>query len=746
MNVTQTVPAFLGGISQQPDYEKSPGMLRDIKNAYPDLSYGLQKRHGARWEYDLLEDSYLDDAKWFTFRDADDQPYVGAIVPPSGPGVTPSRPAGVKMWDALTGQAQIVQGNFGYLALNSRPEELTKEAYKIAAINQTAVIVNRNAIVKENITDTPGILTGELTTIAELPESGSSGEIYHIINSTSELDDYYVQWASGPNSTGAWVEVAEPGIPDGLNINTMPHVLVKVADNQFSFAEVPYKDRMVGNEATNPHPSFMGGYIENAFFYLNRVGFLSGNNVIMSQPLRPDLSSQNIQSPNFYRISTLVQSPADPVDINASTIRSITLRSVQPTYQGLLVFADGEQFTLFSESGIVSPDTATLKSMSTYEYHGDVDAVELGDNHYFLSETLRHTRVWRMSPRGEAMNPDVTEVSKIITDYIPNNIDILEANTQNGFIALASHESKTIYLYRTFIENGEVLLQSWYTWELPGTIHAIVFQKDEMLTVTKQDGRFALSSIILNTIPEEDVLTNIDQQPGLNSILKSIGPYLDFWLGQERFQQITPEGETVDSNGEVTYNDYRIRLPFNYPTSIPGMTPIAIQTKDELSRTYDIGTGAIFPIEIDANEWIIKGNFKASDNPKFVVGYRYEYDLVLPNYFMMTETGADFTAHLNIDRYRFIFKDASEVQYMLQLPGRNDMKNPDDWTVVKPQPESRYYYSDVIPVGAEVQLMLPIHQRNTNFNMRIYSDSPYPVTLNKLMWEGSYNPRYYRRV
>ena len=112
----------------------------------------------------------------------------------------------------------------------------------------------------------------------------------------------------------------------------------------------------------------------------------------------------------------------------------------------------------------------------------------------------------------------------------------------------------------------------------------------------------------------------------------------------------------------------------------------------------------------------------------------------------MGERGSDYTAHLNINRYKFIFKEGAEVQYMLQSFGRNDMKDPNDFTIVKPQPDPQYYYSDSAPVYNEVSLILPIHQRNTYFNMKIYSDSPFPVTLNKLMWEGSYNLRYYRRV
>lgn len=742
MNVTQTIPNYIGGISQQPDYDKNPGMLRDIKNAYPDVTYGLQKRHGSRWEFAVDSDYELNDACWFTFRDKKDIAYFAAIIPKNG-----SRGATIRVWASATGEEKFVTGNFTYLTINDKDFPITKESFKTTSINQLVSIVNRNATVKEDSNNSSGSIKGIVTSVAELPESAGSGDIYYITNGTSDLDDYYVEWETGPGSSGAWIETVKPGISRGFDINTMPHVLTQIDENTFSFSEVPYAKRKVGNEATNKQPSFVGSEIENVFFYLNRVGFLSQNNVILSQPLTPDEIAFGLNSPNFFRVSTLVQSPADPVDVNTSSVRPVILRSVQPTYQGLLLFADGEQFTLFSEAGIITPDTATIKSMSTYEYYGDVNAVELGDNHYFLSRTLRHTRCFRMQPRGEALNPDIEEITKIITDYIPNDIDNLIPNTQNGFIALTSSNRNVVYFYRTFMENGEIIMNSWYTWELPGKVKACVFIMDNMYVITSQNGEHVVSSITLNTIPEEDILTNVDQQPGYQSFLKSIGPYLDFWVGEERLF-ITGKDWQTNSDGRVIYHDMRVVLPTNYPSQIGNLVPCAVQTKDKLNRLslQDINKGAVFPVEIDGNEWIIKGNFFADEHPKFVIGYRYDYDLLFPNYFLMSESGSDYTAHLNISRYKFMFKDASEVQYLLQAWGRNDMKDPEDWTSIKPQADSQYYYSDVLPFVNEKALMLPIHQRNTNFNMRIYSDSPFPVTLSKLMWEGSYNPRYYRRV
>ena len=46
--ITQTVPSFTSGISEQPDHLKFQGQVRDIVNAIPDVTYGLFKRPGSK--------------------------------------------------------------------------------------------------------------------------------------------------------------------------------------------------------------------------------------------------------------------------------------------------------------------------------------------------------------------------------------------------------------------------------------------------------------------------------------------------------------------------------------------------------------------------------------------------------------------------------------------------------------------------------------------------------------------------
>ena len=88
-SVTQQIPNYLGGVSNQPDNKKLQGQVTACTNAYPDPTFGLTKRPGFKFMAQLANattggtaysGTSLDNAKWFYInRDADER-YIGAIV------------------------------------------------------------------------------------------------------------------------------------------------------------------------------------------------------------------------------------------------------------------------------------------------------------------------------------------------------------------------------------------------------------------------------------------------------------------------------------------------------------------------------------------------------------------------------------------------------------------------------------------------------------------------------------------
>ena len=70
----------------------------------------------------------------------------------------------------------------------------------------------------------------------------------------------------------------------------------------------------------------------------------------------------------------------------------------------------------------------------------------------------------------------------------------------------------------------------------------------------------------------------------------------------------------------------------------------------------------------------------------------------------------------------------------------------DEWYSLNPVIMADNYLANDIAVSDQTVFTLPIHQKTDNFTLRLFNDSPFPVSLNSMMWEGIYSPRFYRRT
>ena len=89
--ISQTIPSYTGGISEQPDYIKAPGTVKDAVNVVPDLTYGLMKRLGAKRLAKITPSA--ENSKWFHFyKNAKQGVYIGQI----------DKDGAVKIWRTKT--------------------------------------------------------------------------------------------------------------------------------------------------------------------------------------------------------------------------------------------------------------------------------------------------------------------------------------------------------------------------------------------------------------------------------------------------------------------------------------------------------------------------------------------------------------------------------------------------------------------------------------------------------------------
>ena len=555
-------------------------------------------------------------------------------------------------------------------------------------------------------------------TVADLPVQCRDGYVVKIVNSTDiDVDDMYVKFVADGTATygtGVWEETTAPGIQYKFDPLTMPHQLVRQADGSFTFGPVTWEDRLVGDETTNPTTSFVGSKISNLFFYRNRLGFLSNEAVILSRA--GDYF-------NFWVTTALTVTDDDPIDITASSIRPVNHRYVLPTSVGLVLFSDTEQFILTTDADILSPKTAKINELSTYECDPSVEAVNLGTSLSFVSKTPLFTRLYEIGNISTDRPPDMIEPSVIVPELIPETIDSFIASPALSMVSLGTAGSSTVFQYR-FITQGQSRASSWYKWNLTGTLLDQFFDASTYYATVANGTDVYVQSYDLTQASEEGFLTlPTGEKTDVCLDLWNVNPY-----------------RTYDSSADTT----RIFLPYD---SVSGKTLSVvilggyIGANEGLTAAsvgavlYPTVAGSAGAYYVDVN-----GDYRGRD---LIIGYIYNMEVELPKFFVTETDGqtakSDFTSDLIIHRIKVSTGLSGPVKYQIDITGRPEWSN----TIEAVQPN--VYDLNNVNLSAEAIHTVPLYQRNENLSVKIIGDSPMPVSLLSLNWEGKYNTGFYRR-
>ena len=135
--VNQSIPNFLGGVSQQPDKIKFPGQLRVCDNAVPDVTFGLKKRPAGEFVSKLTNANAT--GHWYEIIRDGDEKYLVQITPAN----TGSIP--IRVWDLADGSEKSLTNSsgdslFAYLAGAT-------EEYALQTIQDYTLIVNKQKTV-----------------------------------------------------------------------------------------------------------------------------------------------------------------------------------------------------------------------------------------------------------------------------------------------------------------------------------------------------------------------------------------------------------------------------------------------------------------------------------------------------------------------------------------------------------------------------------------------------------------------
>ena len=807
--VSQRVPSFLGGISQQADEKLFPGQLKDALNCYPDTTLGMIKRPGGKFLGQLAGTTPLtyDNNYWFSiFRDEIEQ-YIATIAADGS----------VHVWDLKTGAVKVVAYTAGKeTAIKSYLTAVDSRSLKSLTINDFTYLLNTEKVVAAKDTPTfnknrqativvtqvefateykitigttsftfktrTDYVTGEpppevpklkleevvtgisnaitsgyttkeiidntiyltfaadttitavggpdgkyirtfqdsVDTFNRLPEQGKHGQVVKIANTSADKDDFYLKFVAdnGVSGKGTWEETRSPAVSPGIKPETMPVALIRMPDGTFKVVmldasekintlDLEWEDRLVGDDLSNSHPSFVGKKIQDIFLFSNRLGFLTEDNVSMSQA--GDYY-------NFYHKTATTQVVSDPIDLSCASIKPAVLHAVVPIPQGLLLFSRSQQFLMEAENGAWTPASATIRTLSNYECDPYITPVDLGNTVMFLSKNQNWSRAFEIFTRGQRESPTVSEATKQTPEWMPNTITRAIGNSQNGLWVGSSKDSTTAYLFRYYEEGDERKLASWVRWTLPSNITYTTIQNDVLYALLSGSEGYTVVAHPLVLSPSSGGL--------VNSLGNVVDPALDVW-------------QEINTNSLFANRVTKVYLPINY--NVNKTLRYVVGTQKAKSAKLFSGLTNIITLKTDSggNYFEIPGDVSTSH---IYVGYPFSMELVLPRYMYSSgDDGYDFTGYTTTARMAFYAGLGGSIYFNIKDHTRLE------WTDISGVRVAGVYQADTSPFRDHYIYKVPVYQRPDNYTMKVISDTPFPVSLVAMQWEGQYSPGFYRK-
>ncbi len=560
------------------------------------------------------------------------------------------------------------------------------------------------------------VVAGKINDVGDLPSQCKHGMVVEIVNSAADEDNHFVKFFgnSDRDGEGTWEECAKPGRKKRIQYSTMPVVLIRTADGNFRLTEldgssytisgvsytVPqWDDALVGDDITNPEPSFIGKQINKMLFFRNRLCLLSDENIILSRP--GDFY-------NFFNKSAIQFVASDPIDIAASSEYPAILYDGIQVNTGLVLFTKNQQFMLTTDSDVFSPTTAKINALSSYNFNFATNPISLGTTVGFLDNAGKFSRFFEMTNVLREGEPQVIEQSAVVSKLFEKDLKLISNSRENSVVFFSEEGSSTLYGYRYFDQIEDRKLASWFKWTVTGTIQYHCMQDDNLYVVVRNNNKDQLLKYSIKM--DSNTFALAENRVHLDHLMSTSG-----W----------------------SYNATTKKSTKAKPTGLESANQLA---------AYDVDTGNNLGryglITINGSNLELDGDWSGET---FLIGYQYTMEVNLPTIYYLTQSGttwkADTRANTILHRIKFGFGPVGIYETTLSRTGRVD------YTEVFEVASANQYVANTGAITDDnILRTVPIYDRNINVALTLKSTHPAPATVHNMTWEGVYTKNNYERV
>ena len=524
-----------------------------------------------------------------------------------------------------------------------------------------------------------------------LPASAPEGFTVKITGEKgSNTDDYYVRYDA---KLQVWRECVRPGLKNHIKNSTMPHVLVREADGTFTFKEAEWNAREAGDEDSNPLPSFIDNTINDIFYHRNRLGFLSGENVILTR---------SADFFNFWMASAMEIQDTDPIDLAVSDNKIATLYHAVPFDAELILFSKDAQFALRSDNVLTPKDAYLTPPVTHFGCSLKATPVNAGRNIYFLAERSEYSTVREFFVAADNTDSkDAQDITSHVPSYLPNGTyKIAPSSVENILMFLTEGDEESMYVYKYLFIDSVRQQASWSRWSLGGTIYGASFIEDSLYIVVERNDYLCLErvSFTFNTedLPSEPYRVLLDCK-----------------------QEVTvPEGGYNEIYDETTINVKSFYNEIYEPTK-----KYAIVTDD----------GTFKEVAADGTV-VLNGDYTGK---KIICGLMYNFRIALSTIYVKTEgergVQALLEGRLQLRQLWFNYANSGYFKVKVEVFDKDTYEY--THTGRNLGTSNSILGKLMFSTG---KFTVPIQSLNTNCKIIVESDAPAPLALIGAGWTGNY--------
>lgn len=419
----------------------------------------------------------------------------------------------------------------------------------------------------------------------KLPIEAANGFVIKVSGDNQKAqDDYYVRY-----NDGVWKETNEPGSLTQLDASTMPHKLAKLPSGNFTFSTAVYAERKVGDEDTNPFPSFVDFTLSDIFFHRNRLGLLADENIIFAR-------AGEFLEFDFFRKSTLAIVDSDPIDVAVSSNKVSILKHAVPFNESLLLFSDLTQFKVTADP-VLTPETINVANTTEFEASLRSTPAQAGKFVYFASKRGAWSGMWEYFVDTDTDTNDASEISAHIPEYLEGEITNIQASSNEDMLLIQTTNDPTaLYVYRYYWQGREKLQASWSRWVFEGDVIGCSFNRADIYILIKRGTNLFLERINLSVddatnYTDGSFSIHLDRRVMLQSSGLTSVPYTDAsTIYVDQTGGIIPQADVAGklSAGQVVFAGIPFTFKYEFSEPVIRQNNIAITTSVLHLRNYTV--------------------------------------------------------------------------------------------------------------------------------------------------------------